>query len=63
VKIGIRQQDKVQIVEGVQEGQRVISTGAYALPDKTKVTVDAAAEPLEKKPSAGNDQDDKKDDK
>jgi len=63
VTIGIRQQDKVQIVEGVQEGQRVISTGAYALPDKTKVTVEVAAEPAEKKPSAGNDKDDKKDDK
>ena len=60
VRTGIRQQDKIQIIEGVQEGQRVISTGAYALPDKTKVTVEAAAEPAEKKPSAG---DDKKDDK
>jgi HlyD family secretion protein len=60
VRTGIRQQDKIQIIEGVQQGQRVISTGAYALPDKTKVTVEAAAEPAEKKPSAG---DDKKDDK
>jgi HlyD family secretion protein len=60
VRTGIRQQDKIQIVQGVQEGQRVISTGAYALPDKTKVMVEAAAEPAEKKPSAG---DDKKDDK
>jgi HlyD family secretion protein len=63
VKTGIRQQDKIQIVDGVQEGQRVISTGAYALPDKTKVTVEAAAEPPDKKPSAAGDKDDKKDDK
>ena len=64
VKIGIREADKVQIVEGIQEGERVISTGAYALPDKTKVTVEAAAAPDEKKPAAGaDDKDDKKDDK
>jgi multidrug efflux pump subunit AcrA (membrane-fusion protein) len=64
VKVGIREADKVQIVEGIKEGQRVISSGAYALPDKTKVTVEAAVTPDEKKPAAGaDDKDDKKDDK
>jgi multidrug efflux pump subunit AcrA (membrane-fusion protein) len=63
VRTGIHQKDKIQIVEGLKEGQRVISTGAYALPDKTKVTVETAAEPAEKKPPAGDDKDDKKDDK
>jgi multidrug efflux pump subunit AcrA (membrane-fusion protein) len=63
VKTGIRQGDKVQIVEGIEEGQRVISSGAYALPDKTKVTIEAAAEPAEK-PAAGDDgKEDKKDEK
>lgn len=64
VKTGIRQGGKIQILEGVKEGERVISSGAYALPDKTKVTVEAANEPGEKKPSAGADaKDDKKDEK
>jgi HlyD family secretion protein len=64
VKTGVREGDKVQIVEGLKEGDRVISNGAYALPDKTKVTVEAAAAPDEQKPAAGSDdKDDKKDDK
>jgi HlyD family secretion protein len=64
VKIGIREAGKVQVVEGIKEGMRVISTGAYALPDKTKVTVEAAAAPDENKPAAGaDDKHDKKDEK
>jgi HlyD family secretion protein len=61
VKTGVHQGDKIQIVEGIKEGERVISSGAYALPDKTRVTVEAANEPGEKKPSPGADKD--KDDK
>ena len=30
VKVGIRQDDKVQIVEGLKEGQRIVTDGAYA---------------------------------
>jgi HlyD family secretion protein len=64
VKVGIRDGDRIQIVDGVAPGSKVIVSGAYALPDKTKVTVEAAAEPAEKKPGAGSDKDDdKKDDK
>lgn len=63
VKTGVRDNGKIQIVEGVEEGQRVITSGSYALPDKTKVVVEASAEPGEKKPAAGEDKDDKKDDK
>jgi HlyD family secretion protein len=64
VKTGVREGNKVQILEGIKEGERVISSGAYALPDKTKVMVQAAAEPDEKKPVAGSeDKADKKDDK
>jgi multidrug efflux pump subunit AcrA (membrane-fusion protein) len=60
VKTGVREGDKIQIVEGIKAGDRVISSGAYALPDKTKVTLEAAA-PDEKKPAAAAD--DKKDEK
>lgn len=63
VKTGIRDGGHVQIVEGLQAGDRVILSGAYGLPDKTKVTVEAAA-PEGKKPTAGaEDSADKKDGK
>jgi RND family efflux transporter MFP subunit len=62
VKTGIRDGDRIQITEGVQAGEKVILSGAYGLPDKTKVSVEAAAEPGEKKPSAEpDDKDEKKD--
>ena len=53
VKIGIKQDDDVQIVEGLKEGQTVVTEGAYGLPDNAKVAVEAAKE--EEKPSAGQD--------
>jgi Cu(I)/Ag(I) efflux system membrane fusion protein len=40
VKVGVRQGDQVQIVEGVQAGDRVVASGAYGLPDNTKITVE-----------------------
>jgi len=51
VKLGIRNGDDVQIVDGVKEGDKVISNGAYGLPDKTKIEV-AEAPSKEGKPSA-----------
>ncbi|MHB8216832.1 MAG: efflux RND transporter periplasmic adaptor subunit [Candidatus Sulfotelmatobacter sp.] len=44
VKLGIRQDDDVQILEGVSDGDKVVSTGAYGLPDNTTLTVEAQAE-------------------
>ena len=48
VKTGIRQEDQVQIVEGLQAGDRIVATGAYGLlwymqrnpagPDNSKIT-------------------------
>lgn len=53
VKLGIRNGDDVQVVEGVKEGDKVISSGAYGLPDKTKIKIEAAEAPVdEAKPSA-----------
>jgi HlyD family secretion protein len=37
VKTGIRQGDEVQITSGLQAGERVVTEGAYGLPDGTKV--------------------------
>src|SRR6201993_2699931 len=54
VKLGIRNGDDVQIIEGVNEGDKVISNGAYGLPDKTKIKIEAAEAPAsEVKPTAG----------
>ena len=58
VKTGIRQGDQVQILDGLAEGDRVVASGAYGLPDNTKIQVEAATEadktdhPSDK-PSAG----------
>lgn len=55
VEVGIRQGDRVQIVSGVKPGDRVVTAGAFALPDGTQVKLieDAA----EEKPAAGKDDD------
>lgn len=37
VKTGIAQDGKVQITEGLKEGELIVSQGAYGLPDGTKV--------------------------
>jgi len=53
VKLGIRNGEDVQVVDGVKEGDKVVSSGAYGLPDKTKIKIEAAeASGAEGKPSA-----------
>src|SRR5215469_1837409 len=52
VKLGIRSGDDVQIVDGVTDGDKIVTSGAYGLPDKTKIKVEAAAPGDEAKPSA-----------
>jgi HlyD family secretion protein len=42
VKVGIKQGADAQIVEGLKEGQMVVTEGAYGLPDNTRVSVEAA---------------------
>lgn len=44
VKVGIRQDENIQILDGLKEGQSVVATGAYGLPDNTKVAVETAKE-------------------
>ena len=41
VKPGIKQGDEVQIQTGLNAGEQVVAVGAYGLPDKTKVKVEA----------------------
>jgi HlyD family secretion protein len=45
VKTGIRQDDEVQILSGLQAGQQVVTQGTYGLPDGAKVTIAGPAEP------------------
>jgi multidrug efflux pump subunit AcrA (membrane-fusion protein) len=55
IKTGIRQEDDVQIVEGLKEGQSVVVAGAYGLPDNTKITVEEAKEKEADKDDKGKD--------
>jgi len=48
VKVGVRQSDDVQIVEGVQAGDRVVASGAYGLPDNTQIKVEQQNKPNDK---------------
>ena len=53
VKLGIRNGDDVQIVEGVSANDKVVTNGGYGLPDKTKIKAETAEAPAEgSKPSA-----------
>ncbi len=62
VKTGIRQGDQVQILDGLADGDRVVASGAYGLPDNTKIRVEAAQESDKaEKPPAGKETE--KDDK
>jgi len=45
VKPGIREAGRVQIVNGLREGERIVASGAYGLPDNSKITETAASKP------------------
>ena len=64
VETGIRQGDRLQITKGLSGGEKIIVTGAYGLPDNTKVKIAETTPPAEaQKPGAGGEKpaDDKKD--
>jgi HlyD family secretion protein len=42
VKLGVRQGDDVQILDGVSAKDKVVTSGAYGLPDNTKINIEAA---------------------
>src|SRR6185436_9546536 len=50
VTIGIRTEDKIEIVEGLKGGETVVVEGNYALPDGTKVEPQTNAEDEDKEP-------------
>jgi len=52
VEVGIRSGDLVQITKGLSGGETVIASGAYGLPDNTRVEAAKAAPANEGKPAA-----------
>ena len=42
IKTGVKEGDKVQLLEGAKEGDRVITSGGLGLEDKAKVQVGSA---------------------
>jgi HlyD family secretion protein len=53
VKTGIHGPDEIQILSGVHAGDPVITSGGYALPDKTKIKIESPA-PAENEPASGD---------
>jgi HlyD family secretion protein len=45
VKVGIRNKELAEILSGIKESDSVITVGGYALPDNTKITIEAAPAP------------------
>jgi HlyD family secretion protein len=45
VQVGIRNAESAQIVSGIKEGDPVITTGGYAVPDGTKIKVEKPESP------------------
>ncbi len=54
VETGIQQGDEVQIIKGLSAGQRVITAGAYGLPDNTKVEVVSASGAAQREAKSGS---------
>jgi HlyD family secretion protein len=62
VETGIRSMTEVQILSGIKEGEAVITSGGYALPDNTLIKVEAPA-PAEKATGSADESDAKGNDK
>jgi HlyD family secretion protein len=54
VRVGVRQGNAVQILDGLAAGQRVITAGAFGLPDNTQVKVETRTESGPEKPAPGD---------
>ena len=48
VKAGVKKDEDVQILEGLKEGEKVVTAGAYGLPDNTKITIETQKESASK---------------
>jgi hypothetical protein len=59
VQTGIRTKDSIEITSGLKEGDAVITSGGYGVPDKTEIKVEAA--PADNEPASDGKGDDKSD--
>jgi HlyD family secretion protein len=57
IAVGVRQGDNVEITSGVQEGEKVITSGGLGLEDKAKIKIEAA--PAGEDEEKADDEDDK----
>jgi len=55
VQVGIRTKDRVQILDGLAANDKVITTGGYALPDKTQIKIEAAPSVEKEKASSSSE--------
>jgi multidrug efflux pump subunit AcrA (membrane-fusion protein) len=62
VETGLQGAGEVQILSGIKEGEAVITSGGYALPDNTTIKV-AAPTPTDKDGPSANESDSKSNDK
>jgi HlyD family secretion protein len=60
IKTGIRNEQSVQITDGIKEGDSVITSGGYGLPDKTAIKIETSATPELKGADAGDKNSDEK---
>jgi multidrug efflux pump subunit AcrA (membrane-fusion protein) len=58
VQLGIRNVESAQVISGLNEGEPVITSGGYAVPDGTKIKIE---KPDEKESAAKGKEEDKKD--
>jgi multidrug efflux pump subunit AcrA (membrane-fusion protein) len=55
VQVGIRSTEFAQIASGLKEGEAVVASGGYALPDNTQIKVEAAADKAGDKEAGAKD--------
>ncbi|MEQ1354271.1 MAG: hypothetical protein ABLT11_09650, partial [Candidatus Acidiferrum sp.] len=63
VHVGIRNADSAEIVSGIKEGDPVITSGGYAVPDGTKIKIEKPEAPVKEGAATDEKDDDKKDKK
>jgi HlyD family secretion protein len=56
IKVGVRQGDSAQVIEGLQAGDKIVASGAYGLPDNTKVKPESPAAGLNQDKSGKPDE-------
>ncbi|MDP9337417.1 MAG: efflux RND transporter periplasmic adaptor subunit [Acidobacteriota bacterium] len=54
VHLGIRNAESAEILSGIKEGDAVITTGGYAVPDGTKIKIEKPEAPKKKSGTAAN---------